>query len=923
MGYLLTNSKKAFLLSNAKSIIATNFVVRSSNDMQEPYSSDNVREISHDGRQKPPKIQDPCCGENIQVLLEVEVIESLHPEMSKDKKYPTKHSAGVVEVMIIRPGTTDTVINSPQISDTAGTIEDMTKKSGELQCRQKPNRISATSATDRRHISHYDKRLNKSFVGGNVAEGPAIMMGEIVGDLPSKVDDAILHSSMNHLLHGDHCVEKAVAAKLLKSYVNFCNSGTEIGKAPPLLCANGVNPQETASRNYPLVEFSAAQKILDTYAADKSRCRDENEHHIIDAMRISLAEWGSDEKRITNTLYNDDSALTRCEQCGVISFKKSVINCQNTMDKNKKCRSTENTESIHDASSLRGHDKILQDEPPGSKSFISSQNGIKAQKTRIKEDLESKKNNSKNKERKVSACNKTEPKADDATTFQAPFLQYSSAKNKFCRSVGKPSHIPKKLDKTISAEPSSSKNFANYSERKEGEQSPLSRSSVNKSQLVDIRLWMNEAAPNKNIHEDVNLANLPRSHPHLCTVSSYDRSSTDQECKGNIQPSVSVDDQRSCHGTKNHKPRRCNPDLYHSAPLISSTKEASANEDLAIDRYVTDNGTPTRCNADSETTGFSSSSSENAIREWDNLLAEDPRVDRNPLTVKSKGEATEGRMTSLRTRIDTAIGKSTNYIDGDKTSKLDYIAKMVDRLKIPSGFSKEIPDNVKPVQDIGEKVSGERSQMTPSKKNFDNLGESYVANRAPVTHAFDKSLKLTYKNVASTISSSSGYCNVDYHGPDVRQDSLRDGKDESIPDLNESEIFERQIKYDEISSKDVSTESNGNLEAEIHPLYRKILESKDEMDWKTFQQLVETLHPSQRELWCDICKAVSNEAKRIAGETGTSTEVCIEINPVPNRQVFPSEQKTKVKTSDGEISFGMDMVLTDSESFFDLKPHAS
>ena len=124
-----------------------------------------------------------------------------------------------------------------------------------------------------------------------------------------------------------------------------------------------------------------------------------------------------------------------------------------------------------------------------------------------------------------------------------------------------------------------------------------------------------------------------------------------------------------------------------------------------------------------------------------------------------------------------------------------------------------------------------------------------------------------------------------------------------------SERFERQILYDEISSREANSDSAiiDSAASKILLTYRKILESDEEMDWESFEELVTALHPSQRELWCDICKAVSNEAKRVADETGATTEVCIEINPLPCRE----KNGNKVLSRGNEISFELDMTLQD------------
>lgn len=113
-----------------------------------------------------------------------------------------------------------------------------------------------------------------------------------------------------------------------------------------------------------------------------------------------------------------------------------------------------------------------------------------------------------------------------------------------------------------------------------------------------------------------------------------------------------------------------------------------------------------------------------------------------------------------------------------------------------------------------------------------------------------------------------------------------------------------------MSYRDANTEvAIVNVPLKVLSMYRKILESKEEMDWEGFEKLVSALHPSQRELWCDICKAVSNEAKRVAEETGATTEVCIEINPLPGKFSEPT-----VRSSGDEITFELDMIVNDVDA---------
>lgn len=126
-----------------------------------------------------------------------------------------------------------------------------------------------------------------------------------------------------------------------------------------------------------------------------------------------------------------------------------------------------------------------------------------------------------------------------------------------------------------------------------------------------------------------------------------------------------------------------------------------------------------------------------------------------------------------------------------------------------------------------------------------------------------------------------------------------------ISGSSEKEINEK-ISFDTDNQINLNKE-----ESKVSSLYKRILEDEEGMDWETFQQLVEALHPAQRELWKDVCKVVKNEAKRVSG-----TEVCIEVKPITkNAKISESEYS---KDAD-EISFELDMKLEDVEDFFEKR----
>lgn len=157
------------------------------------------------------------------------------------------------------------------------------------------------------------------------------------------------------------------------------------------------------------------------------------------------------------------------------------------------------------------------------------------------------------------------------------------------------------------------------------------------------------------------------------------------------------------------------------------------------------------------------------------------------------------------------------------------------------------------------------------------------------------SIKIPYENVAISISS-------DKFGKIKLSDNF-------------TKNVTQHIIYKDASLKNIL--GNGDehtVAADISTIYRKILENSKNMDWDSFRKLVEILHPGQKELWRDICKTISEEAKRIADDADDNTEVCIEISPSVNSG---NTLKTgEVMKCAREIVFELDMTLKDVETFF-------
>lgn len=130
----------------------------------------------------------------------------------------------------------------------------------------------------------------------------------------------------------------------------------------------------------------------------------------------------------------------------------------------------------------------------------------------------------------------------------------------------------------------------------------------------------------------------------------------------------------------------------------------------------------------------------------------------------------------------------------------------------------------------------------------------------------------------------------------------------SVSADNSTKKIRRQIIYKDAFLKNVG---NNGYTAEILPIYRKILENSGDMDWENFQEFIEVLHPDEKKLWRDVCRIISEEARR-SGDT----EICIEISPINPEETLKTGE---VMTCAREIVFELDMTLKDVENFLNKR----
>lgn len=303
---------------------------------------------------------------------------------------------------------------------------------------------------------------------------------------------------------------------------------------------------------------------------------------------------------------------------------------------------------------------------------------------------------------------------------------------------------------------------------------------------------------------------------------------------------------------------------------------------------------------ESNTSMVSSSSAENMIREWVKAplqRIQDGRFNKSsdtskPSVIDSKegrrfwtkeksvhcGEGWAGGEEARRSQLENNNKNAGEEMEKRSSSKNKYsnrqiISSIVGGFKLWS--SKE---------SISNKTSekGERPEARKSEKRFGkHLFESFKTF---------KSLRSVRSKNSSENKSSSATCSLSDRVGNVT----------------------RKIIYNESSLKNV-IDKNGNYGRnkmeDVLLLYRKVLESTEEMDWRSFQRFVENLHPSKRNLWRDICKIIDEKLEVTRGDD-KSAEICIEITSTPFED---GKRKERREESSNEIVFEMDITLGDME----------
>ncbi|XP_032667281.1 uncharacterized protein LOC116842328 [Odontomachus brunneus] len=329
---------------------------------------------------------------------------------------------------------------------------------------------------------------------------------------------------------------------------------------------------------------------------------------------------------------------------------------------------------------------------------------------------------------------------------------------------------------------------------------------------------------------------------------------------------------------------------------------------------------------DSDTTTFSSSSAENLMYEWIGAL------DEKDNTNDTYSDVPRGRpLVSSRPSLDIArhvkakiaearrpndTGESMGEAQSHNSDVLARLSSET-RNKMCHSIRKMILSDAKNSvfcheKDLATCIDATNSEkLAPKSSNvtFVHSDKSFsflIERRANVVEVCSPSMDKSKDHVQIS---------HEYSTAVVPADELRKTQEKFAGDSYGR--VSRRIVYKNLSSENVDND-DGQIVTEISPVYREILQNSEDMDWDGFRELIERLHPGQKELWRDICKTVDEEAARLSGDANGSMEVCIEISPVILGEYLKTD---KPMACAREIAFELDMTMKDVESFLDKRPH--
>ncbi|KAF3422951.1 hypothetical protein E2986_02527 [Frieseomelitta varia] len=288
-------------------------------------------------------------------------------------------------------------------------------------------------------------------------------------------------------------------------------------------------------------------------------------------------------------------------------------------------------------------------------------------------------------------------------------------------------------------------------------------------------------------------------------------------------------------------------------------------EDDSLENCVEASSTLVQIN-ESNTTLVSSSSAENMIREWVKV----PQI---------------SEKTSVRNETCKSLDSKSSSVDLN-CSKMSTESQQRNREDRSESSSKnQTRNHRRSKRTISSIISGSFKLWNSKDSIKDKGSEKRFRKHLFESFKSDKSVKSTKLKELSENS-------------------------ESLDSSNGVRNITRRIVYDESSLQNL-IDNSGNKMEETLSRYRKILESTENMDWRSFRRFVENLHPGKRNVWRDICKIIDDKVKRMTDEDDGTAEICIEITSVPSRKGKEQERGP----CSNEIVFEMDVTLGDVERY--------
>lgn len=321
-------------------------------------------------------------------------------------------------------------------------------------------------------------------------------------------------------------------------------------------------------------------------------------------------------------------------------------------------------------------------------------------------------------------------------------------------------------------------------------------------------------------------------------------------------------------------------------------------EDDSLENCITASRMLVQAN-ESNTTVVSSSSAENMIREWVKV-PQSANCIQDETYKNSDTSKPSTIVLNVEPRAFWANEKSIycteTSIDGQRNPE-DYNAKKTYKSSSKNKTKHHHSDK----RTISNIISGSFKLWN----SRDSIKDKINTSKHTDIHGSEKRLRKHLFDSFKSLKSIRSMKSKELRGSTKSSGSFGNSLFPNIPPS-----ITRRIIYDESSLKNLIHDDRryANNTKDILLLYRKVLESTEEMDWQSFQRFVEDLHPNKKNLWRDICKVINSKVKRITDEDDGSAEICIEITSTPFE-----EAKHERRKCSNEIVFEMDITLADVE----------